>query len=296
MHTDCRGRHAPGVDSHGSFSQEDLWRIWKRDSQWNLLETVDGFSKPNLIQGMMQSAAGAAPQLGQSLRELFPSPCGLFSVSGWNRVRCIWRNRSALSHTPEHTREAKKTGSKFLNAQGKNSYIKWLFKKFLSQPSMSALLSPLLFILVNLHSSKHCPAELVHTQGRKTHCQGKAFEHNLWHAHPVPVSTGGAEGLSWRRLVWARLWGLTIHLPTIWLPEENLRDTNSCYYLSPLTLPGSIPRIHLLKCVPKAVLAMSVIPHPWALWICRQIFHAQHTNISPLASSWEATSSFLLFL
>lgn len=29
MHTDCRVRHAPGVDSHGGFSQGDLWDIWE---------------------------------------------------------------------------------------------------------------------------------------------------------------------------------------------------------------------------------------------------------------------------
>lgn len=161
---------------------------------------MSGFSKPNLLQGMMQSAAEAAPQVGQSLLELFPSPCGLLSLSGWSRVRCTRRNRSALN-APEHTGEAKGTGSRFLNARGRNSYIKILFLKFLSQPSVSSLLSPLLFILVTLYSSKHCSAELVHTQRMKTYCQGKAFEHSLQHAHPVPVRVGGAEELPWRRLV-----------------------------------------------------------------------------------------------
>lgn len=143
----------------------------------------------------LSSPAGTAPWEGQYPLELFPSPHGLLSPSGWSRVKRTWWDRSGLNHTPAHSGEANEAGSKFLSARGRNRYVKRLF--FFSSSftviSVSFAFSTLTY-LVSLCSSKHHSAGHVHTRGRKTRFRGGAFDRNRLTRTPRAHESGGSRG------------------------------------------------------------------------------------------------------
>lgn len=133
------------------------------------------------------------------------------------------------------------------------------------------------FIQPERHRAGH-----VCTQQRKTHFQGNS-EHLIttpWHAHTA-VSGASRKAVNdfqsrtpicpWGQAC-TRSWDFTVSLPAMCSPQENPADSHICCCLFAPTLPGSFPHVRLLKCAPRALFAMSAVPHSGLFGFADEIF------------------------